>query len=146
VLCKTTYRRMTNLRITGAVTRESCRAAQGTGQLDLFTKKIITSFWDWRITCVNHNNQWTNVITFINTTASHTLQMKSVFVLHSHWNTTLDHSQRTSSVVQCCNRNLFQDRYFLYTNCIITNALHLTLQHSIMLHKTNGIVQSLTAC
>jgi hypothetical protein len=34
---------MTNFRITGAVTRESC-CAQGTGQLDLFTKKDYHTF------------------------------------------------------------------------------------------------------
>jgi hypothetical protein len=107
VLCKTIYRRMTHFRITGAVTSERCRA-QGTGQLDLFTnKQLITSFWDWRITCKKQNNQWTNVITFINTTASHTLQRKSGFVLHSHWNTTLDQCQRISSVVQCCTETCF---------------------------------------
>ena len=102
VLCKTLYRRMTNFRITGAATSDSC-CVQGTGQLDLFTKKkIITSFWDWCITCIKQYNQWTNIITFINTTASHTLQRKSGLVLQSHWNTTFDHCQRTSSAVQYC--------------------------------------------
>ena len=78
----------------------------------LYKKKIITSFWDWRITCVKQNNQWTNVITSINTTASHTLQSKGGFVLHSHWNTTLDHSQRTSSVVKCCTETCFRTGAF----------------------------------
>ena len=43
VLCKTIYWRMANFLITGAVTRESCRA-EGTGQLDLFTKKDYHNF------------------------------------------------------------------------------------------------------
>ena len=43
VLCKSIYRRMTNFRITGAATRESC-CAQWTGQLNLFTKKDYHKF------------------------------------------------------------------------------------------------------
>ena len=72
------------------------------------------------ITCIKQYNQCTNIITFINTTASHILQRKSGFVLHSHRNTTLDHGQRTSPAVQCCTETCFRTgRCFLWTNCTI---------------------------
>lgn len=109
--------------------------------------KMVTDRADWHSEYITQNCKWQN-ITCTNTNVTQLLLWENCFVIHCYrtGNTWpyLAHSYSTTSVVQW--KCLLSQQTFSLSKLYNKNALQLTLQHSIMLCRNKGIVQSLTAC